>query len=55
MSSDALHDVEVDVEVTVDEEKEQKSADIAQDCIRNPVINLQTDNSTDVDGDASTV
>ena len=52
MSSDALHDAEIDV----NEEKEQKSADIAEDCIRSPfIINRQTDNSTDVDGDVSAV
>jgi len=52
ISSDARPDEEI---ATVDEEKEQKSAYIVKDCIRNPVIILQTDNSADVDGDDSTV
>ena len=52
ISSDARPDEEI---TTVDEEKEQKSADIVKDCIRNPVIILKTDNSADVDGDDSTV
>ena len=51
-------DIEVDVEVNPPqeegEEKEKSIHDI-QYCIRNPVISLQTDNSTEVDGYDSTV
>jgi len=45
------------VEVSaVEEQKKEKSADIVEDNIVNPVVFLQTDNPTeDVDGDASTV
>lgn len=54
MPPDALRGIEVDVEVsTVEEEK--KHTDTVQDCIRNPVICLQTDNSTEDHGDASIV